>query len=138
MQKLCDLYEHLGVRLGELQPATIDRGRQAGKDRFTGQIVICPPSAIQSTWARRFADPLPVFASGWMRVRQRAKQRGVELPLIVSDHADWTELTDTVEDVNPSELWVTHGREDALCRWAALEGRDARALHLVGYEEDGE
>ena len=73
-----------------------------------------------------------------MRVRQRAKQGGVELPLIISDHADWTELTDTVRDVNPDELWVTHGREDALVRWAELEGRVARPLRLIGYDEEGE
>ncbi|MEM6648638.1 MAG: MBL fold metallo-hydrolase RNA specificity domain-containing protein, partial [Pseudomonadota bacterium] len=76
------------------------------------------------------------FASGWMRVRQRAKQRGVELPLILSDHADWQELTETVEEVNPGELWVTHGREDAFVRWAELQGRVAKPLRLVGYEDD--
>jgi len=137
MQKLCDLYEELGVKLGPLETATVERGK-VEKSKFAGEIVICPPAAIQSTWARRFSDPLPVFASGWMRVRQRAKQRGVELPLIMSDHADWTELTDTVREVDPGQLWVTHGREDALCRWAELEGRRAKALRLVGYEEDGE
>lgn len=137
MKKLCELYEELGVSLGPLEAATIEKGR-AEKNRFAGEIVICPPSAIQSTWARRFPDPLPVFASGWMRVRQRAKQRGVELPLIMSDHADWDELTSTVREVDPAQLWVTHGREDALCRWAELEGRSAKALHLVGYEEDSE
>ncbi|MEM9838366.1 MAG: ligase-associated DNA damage response exonuclease [Pseudomonadota bacterium] len=137
MKKLCELYEEFGVALGPLEAATIEKGR-GEKNRFAGEIVICPPSAIQSTWARRFPDPLPVFASGWMRVRQRAKQRGVELPLIMSDHADWDELTTTVEEVDPTELWVTHGREDALCRWAELQGRRAKALHLVGYEEDAE
>ena len=137
MQKLCDLYEELGVSLGPLETATVERGK-VEKSRFAGEIVICPPSAIQTTWARRFPDPLPVFASGWMRVRQRAKQRGVELPLIMSDHADWAELTDTVREVDPAQLWVTHGREDALCRWAELEGRQAKAMRLVGYEEDGE
>ncbi|NNU15512.1 ligase-associated DNA damage response exonuclease [Parvularcula sp. ZS-1/3] len=137
MKKLCDLYEELGVPLGPLEPATIEKGK-GEKDRFAGEIVVCPPAAIQSTWARRFPDPLPAFASGWMRVRQRAKQRGVELPIIMSDHADWNELTDTVEEVDPSELWVTHGREDALVRWAELQGRKAKALHLVGYEDENE
>lgn len=137
MQKLCDLYEAFGVDLGRLEMATVERGK-TGKSRFAGEIVICPPAAIQTTWARRFPDPLPCFASGWMQVRQRAKQRGVELPLIISDHADWNELTETVQEVDPAELWVTHGRDDALVRWAELEGRKAQALHLVGYEDDAE
>ena len=73
-----------------------------------------------------------------MSVRQRAKQRGVELPLILSAHDDWDELTQPVRDVNPEELWITYGREDALVRWAELEGRKARPLRLVGYEDEAD
>ncbi|MCI4644590.1 MAG: ligase-associated DNA damage response exonuclease [Hyphomonadaceae bacterium] len=138
LEKLCTLYEAEGIALGELLPATLGKGKRGADPRFAGQIVLGPPSAFTDTWSRRFPDPLLAFASGWMRVRQRAKQRGVELPLIISDHADWRELTQTVEDVAPEELWVTHGREDALCRWAELRGQKARPLRLVGYEEEGD
>jgi putative mRNA 3-end processing factor len=77
------------------------------------------------------------MASGWMRVRQRAKQRGVELPLVVSDHADWDELTATVAEVAPQQVWVTHGREEALVHWAQRQGWRARALALAGFDEEG-
>jgi putative mRNA 3-end processing factor len=125
------LYESFGVALGALAPATTDK-----RDRLEGRIVIAPPSAIADKWARRFADPIPAFASGWMRVRARARQRHVELPLILSDHGDWDELTSTIADLKPQELWVTHGSEDALLRWAGLNGIAARALELVGYEDE--
>ncbi len=131
MQRLNDLYESFGVALGPLAPATTER-----KKAFEGAIVIAPPSAVADRWAHRFPDPVAAFASGWMGVRARARQRGVELPLVISDHADWDELTTTVKDVNPGELWVTHGEEEALLRWAQLEGIRARALSLVGYEEE--
>jgi putative mRNA 3-end processing factor len=124
------------VALGPLAPATVNDG--AGKRDFAGKIVIAPPSSFGDRWSRRFADPVDCFASGWMRVKQRAKQRGVELPLVISDHADWTELTDTVREVAPQELWITHGRDDALMRWAELEGVRARPLRLVGYEDEAE
>jgi len=88
--------------------------------------------------SRRFPDPVAAFASGWMQVRARARQRGVELPLVISDHADWDELTATVDEIRPGELWITHGREEALARWAELHGVPARALALVGYEEEGD
>ena len=101
-----------------------------------GEVAVAPPSAVQDRWARRFADPVPGFASGWMTVRARARQRGVELPLILSDHADWDELTSTVAEIRPGELWITHGREEALARWAELNGVAARPLRLVGYEDD--
>jgi putative mRNA 3-end processing factor len=73
-----------------------------------------------------------------MRIRQRAKQSGVELPLILSDHCDWDELTDTINELDPAEVWVTHGREEALVRWCELTGRKGRALNVVGYEEEAE
>ncbi len=136
LKELCDMYQRLGVDLGELAPATLEKGQRGESARFAGRIILAPPSASNTPWAQRFPDPVVAFASGWMNIRQRAKAGGVELPLIISDHADWDELTETVEQVNPDELWVTHGRDDALARWAELNGRKARPLHLVGYEDE--
>ncbi|MBV9046387.1 MAG: ligase-associated DNA damage response exonuclease [Alphaproteobacteria bacterium] len=131
LEKLNALYESFGVKLGPLAPATTGK-----KADFAGAIIIAPPSATQDRWSRRFPDPVVCFASGWMRVRARARQGGVELPLILSDHADWDELTMTASEIAPDELWITHGEEDALLRWAQLKGQKARALSLVGYDED--
>lgn len=137
LQKLCDLYERHGVDLGPLLPASAG---QAGKAQpeLVGQIVIAPPSAFASKWAQRLTDPLFAFASGWMQVRQRARQRGVELPIILSDHADWPDLLSTLSQINPKEVWITHGREDALLYACSQLGITARALSLVGYEEASE
>jgi len=133
LERLNALYEGFGIDLGPLEAATTDCGAD-----FAGAIVLAPPSALATPWARRFADPVDAFASGWMRIRARARQRGVELPLIISDHADWDELTATIAELHPGEVWITHGREDALARWCGLQGIPARALDLVGYEDEGE
>jgi putative mRNA 3-end processing factor len=125
------LYQAHGVELGPLAPAT-----GAARNALPGEIVIAPPSAIADKWARRFADPIPAFASGWMMVRARARQRHVELPLVVSDHADWDELTLTIQEVKPEEVWITHGNEDALLRWSELNGIAAHALEIAGYEDE--
>ena len=125
---MCAVYEAQGVRLGDLRPA-------AGQGGLAGEIVLAPPPAIAERWTRALADPVVCFASGWMRVRQRARQAGVELPLVVSDHADWDELLATLDDVGAPEVWVTHGAEDALIRAASLKGIKGRALRLVGYGE---
>ncbi|WP_265516447.1 ligase-associated DNA damage response exonuclease [Nitratireductor luteus] len=135
VQKLCEYYQARGIDLGPLEPATTGDGAAAPR---ASPIVIAPPSAISDRWSRRFADPLAVFASGWMRIRQRARQHGVELALIISDHADWTELTRTIVDTGAEEVWVTHGREEALVRWCELNGIAARPLHLAGYEDEAE
>ncbi|CAM2756558.1 ligase-associated DNA damage response exonuclease [Brevundimonas diminuta] len=133
LERLNRLYQNEGIDLGSLAPAI---GLKAGA--LGGEVVIAPPSAIQDRWARRFADPVTAFASGWMGVRARARQRGVELPLVISDHADWPELIQTFEELAPEEIWITHGREEGLLRWAELKGVKARALRLVGYDEDDE
>ncbi len=133
MEKMCRLYEEHGVKLGTLRLVA-----DHAKDDMRGAIVIAPPSALNDRWSRRLPDPITAMASGWMRIRGRARQRGVELPLIISDHADWDELTQTIDEVDPQEVWVTHGREEALLRWCEMGQRKARALALVGREEEGE
>jgi putative mRNA 3-end processing factor len=128
---LCDLYVARGVPLGTLLPATATESA-----KIKNEIVLCPPSAIGEVWSRRMGDPVPAMASGWMRIRARARQARAELPLIISDHADWDELLMTVHDVDAPEIWVTHGREEALIHAIEQTGRKARALSLVGYEDE--
>jgi putative mRNA 3-end processing factor len=133
LERITHYYQERGIALGELRPA-----RDAKKAELAGAIALCPPSALQEIWSRRFPDPVSAFASGWMRVRARARQRGVELPLVISDHADWDGLIATITATGASEIWVTHGQEDALVHWAKLRGLKARPLAIVGYGDESE
>jgi putative mRNA 3-end processing factor len=135
LANLCDYYASRGIVLGDLRAATVPTGEKAA---YAGEIVLGPPSAFNSPWIRRFADPLIAFASGWMQIRQRTKQRGVELPLVISDHSDWDELTATIHDTGAGEIWVTHGREEALVRWCQLNQLSGKPLNLVGYEDEAD
>jgi putative mRNA 3-end processing factor len=131
IERLNQLYQSFGVELGELRPAT-----GASKAEMAGHIVIAPPGALNDRWSRRLPDPVTAMASGWMRIRQRARQRNVELPLIISDHADWDELTMTISELEPTEVWITHGREEALKHWCTTHQIKACELNLVGYEDE--
>jgi putative mRNA 3-end processing factor len=133
MEKITHYYESRGIALGELREV-----RGATKQNLAGTITICPPSALNDLWTRRFPDPLAAFASGWMRVRARARQQGVALPLVISDHADWDGLTATIAATGAGEIWVTHGQEDALVHWCTLRGLKARPLDIVGYGDEDE
>ena len=133
MEKITNYYQVRGINLGELRPV-----RGADKTELAGAIALCPPSALQDVWTRRFPDPLPCFASGWMRVRARARQKGIEFPLVISDHADWDGLTATIAATGASEIWVTHGQEDALVHWSKARGLKARPLAIVGYGDEDE
>ncbi len=129
---LCFAYAELGVRLGELRPATM-----AMKSDLAGAIVLAPPSAVTDRWARRLAEPVVALASGWMRVRQRARARGVELPLVISDHADWDELNRTDRrGRRAGDLGHAWQRGGADPRRVGTRGIRGRALRLIGYGEE--
>ena len=133
LARLCAVYEGLGIALGPLEHATAAEPAQ-----LRGEIVLAPPGALSDLWVRRLPDPVIGAASGWMRVRQRAKQRGVELALVISDHADWDELTATIVETGAAEVWVTHGEEQALIHWCRQQGIEAQALSILGRDEEAE
>ena len=119
------------MKLGALKPAT-----DAKRDELKGEIVLAPPSAISDRWSRRLpirSRPSPRAGCGCAPARG---QQGVELPLVISDHADWDELTATIAETGAREVWVTHGREEALLHHIRSTGRRGRALALIGREDE--
>jgi putative mRNA 3-end processing factor len=128
---LTELYRGFGIDFGRVLPWT-----EARPGDFKGRIVLGPPSVLGDRWTRRLPEPVTALASGWMRVKQRAKARNIELPLVISDHADWDELTATLHEVEAQEVWITHGREEALVHYATTQGLAARALALTGFGEE--
>ena len=129
--KICDYYISQGINLGNLEPVSYKKSED-----FEGKIVIAPPSALKDKWSRRFSDPVICYASGWMSIKQRAKQSLVEIPLIISDHCDWNELITTIKSCKTKSVWVTHGREDALVHWCKSNNINAEPLYMQGREEE--
>jgi len=128
--KISKYYEAQGITLGDLRLAS-----ELTREQSAGKIIMCPPSALHDRWTRRFADPIVANASGWMQIRARAKQQLIDLPLIISDHADWQELINTIKEINPKEVWVTHGLADALVYYMNQQGYKTSALTLISVEE---
>ncbi|WP_026791037.1 ligase-associated DNA damage response exonuclease [Pleomorphomonas oryzae] len=129
LKRLCDYHVERGIDLGSLVSAS---------DPGEAQLMLAPPSAFASPWVQRFRDPVLAYASGWMTVRAQARRRGIELPLVISDHVDWPQLTATIRELAPQEVWITHGAEEGLMRWCELEGIPSRPLRLIGYEDEAE
>ncbi len=129
-EKLCDYYQQQNISLGRLEKVS-----SVNKDTMRGAIVIAPPGALKDRWSRRMPDPVMCYASGWMGVKQRAKQSLVELPLVISDHADWNELTQIIPATEAEQIWITHGREQALVHWCQGQGLHAEPLSIQGREE---
>jgi putative mRNA 3-end processing factor len=127
---LTQLYEERGIALGPYAAVTPEN-----RKRLAGEIVLCSPMVL-SEFSASLPDAIPGAASGWLQIRARAKQMGVELPLVISDHCDWPQLIRTIHETGAGEIWVTHGREDALVHYCRKAGLAAHALSLVGYEEE--
>ena len=131
LEKICEFYASKGFNLGKIEKVAISK-----KIDYRNKIVLAPPSALKDKWSRRFNEKIIAQASGWMCVRQRAKQSLVEIPLVISDHADWNELTKTIISSEAENIWITHGREDGLLYWCKSQGLNAEPLSLQGREEE--
>ena len=131
LEKLCNYYVEEKIFLGKLLKTNLK-----DKKEYQGQIILAPPSAIKNVWSRKFEDPIICQASGWMSIKQRAKQSLVELPLIISDHADWNELTQYIKLTGAENVYVTHGREEAIVHWCKMNQINGLALSLSGREDE--
>ena len=119
---VCETYRALGIDLGDLRPLP------AGRAVAGGEVVLAPPGALADRWSRRLAEMLPAMASGWMALRQHARARGVELPLVISDHADWDGLLATIAATGAGTVWITHGPPEALMHVLSARGVVAEPL----------
>lgn len=105
-----------------------------GKDH-PGALILATPSAIGSTWARRFPGASTAFASGWMALRGVRRRRSADRGFIVSDHADWHGLNEAIAATGAETILVTHGYTAIFRRWLEEQGYDAR---IVETEYEGE
>jgi len=106
-------------------------------ESLAGRLILAPPSAHRSSWMRRFRSPQTGFASGWMAVRGARRRRGYDRGFILSDHADWPGLIQTIRDSGARKVYVTHGQSEVLARYLKdVESIDAEPLDtLFGDDE---
>ena len=119
--------------LGKIKKVT-----ETSQSELLNSIILCPPSSLNDKWSQKFKNTIKGYVSGWMAIRQRVKQRNIELPIIISDHVDWKGILKTVSDVAPSEVLVTHGREEALVYYLSKKNYRTSALNLIGFEDENE
>lgn len=125
VEALMDPYREAGVVLPPTLPASALE-RQA---ELAGRLVIAPPAAHRSPWMKRFKDPQTAFVSGWMAVRGARRRRGTERGFVLSDHADWTGLLQSIKGSGAQQVYVTHGNCDGLARYLReVEGIAAEPL----------
>ena len=130
LEKICRYYMNNNIKLGNLEKISNLKDFD-----FKNNIVIAPPSALKDRWSRRFKNKISSQASGWLSIKQRVKQNQIEIPLVISDHSDWNELTKTITNTRAEKVLLTHGNEEALVYWCKKKGIDAFPLSIHGMKE---
>lgn len=106
-------------------PATVPVTDGVDAKSHPTAIVLAPPSALGTTWMRRFGAVSTGFASGWMRLRGVRRRRAADRGFVVSDHADWKGLNAAIEATGAARVFVTHGYTAQFSRWLGEQGYDA-------------
>lgn len=113
VERLVQAYRDSGVDM----PETKYVGAVEKKSDFVGSLIMATPSSAGSTWLRRFGNHSTGFASGWMMIRGKRRQKAVDRGFVLSDHADWTELQTAIRESNAETIHVTHGYINEMVRW---------------------
>jgi putative mRNA 3-end processing factor len=123
-----------GIALPDTTLVTPDLDLKAHK----GALVLATPSALNSTWARRFKPASSAFASGWMALRGVRRRRAADRGFIMSDHADWNGLNDAIKQTGAERIFVTHGYTSVFSRWLSEQGYDAKVVQTQFDDDAGE
>jgi len=98
---------------------------------YEGSMVVCPPSAINSPWAKKLKDFRVGIASGWMQVRGARRRRAADIGFVLSDHADWNDLNTAIKETGANEIYVTHGFSRIFSQYLSEQGYDAKVVQTA-------
>jgi putative mRNA 3-end processing factor len=130
MTAMIDAYREAGVRMLPTAPV-IEQARGRARRTFAGELVLAPLPARGTPWMRRLGEISDGFASGLMRVRGVRRQRGFDRGFVLSDHADWPALIDTVRVTGATRVLATHGHAEPLARHLAALGFETGVIRTA-------
>ena len=124
VEKLNEAYRASGIRL----PPTVHVSAAPADTKWSQALIVAPPAAHGTPWARKFGPSSTAFLSGWMQIRGPRRRRAVDRGFVLSDHADWPGLLSAIDATGAERIWTTHGYSAALARWLREHGRDAEPV----------
>ena len=133
MVPMIDAYRARGVVMLPTQ-TLIERPRGTS---LAGELVLAPLSARGTPWMRRLGDLSDAFVSGLMRVRGVRRQRAYDRGFVLSDHADWPALLQTIGETGANRVIATHGYAEPLARYLREQGLDAGVMRTAWEDEGG-
>ena len=132
MLGMIETYRQSGVAMLPVAPVIERSGRSRSQPQtFAGELVLAPLSARGTPWMRRLGEVSDGFASGLMRVRGVRRQRGYDRGFVLSDHADWPALLQTIEETGASRVLATHGHAEPLARYLSETGFESGVIRTA-------
>lgn len=119
-------------------PDTTQLTKDTDPKQNRGALVLAPPSALGSSWAKRFGPSESAFASGWMQLRGVRRRRAGDRGFIISDHADWPGLLSAIRETGAENVYVTHGYTDVFARYLNEQGWNAQVVPTEFGGDDAE
>ena len=125
VEKLNAGYRQSGVSL----PSTTHVSEADAKATdWSRALIVAPPSAAGGPWIKRFGKVSIAMASGWMQIRGTRRRRAMDRGFILSDHVDWNDLMQTVDETEAERVLVTHGYSEIVARHLREKGIEANVV----------
>jgi putative mRNA 3-end processing factor len=106
------------------------------KKEVQNNIVVLPPALLGSRMLKRIPNAATAVCSGWMQIRGNRRWRGVDAGFVISDHADWDGLLQTIKETEAEKVYVTHGYQAVLSKYLNEQGIYAKELNTLYGEEE--
>lgn len=123
--ELTECYRRQGRLLAETSDLLATIQNLAEKETLKGQLILCPPSVLKEKWVHKLGTYKTAFASGWMQGNNFGFRRGgYDHGFVMSDHADWNDLNQTIQETGARRVFVQH-RNGALIQHLKKQGIEA-------------
>lgn len=109
-------------------PVTKEVNESTAYEELRGNIIIAPPSYVNSVVPGRIGKYSIGFASGWFKTRKAWGRQSCDAGFILSDHADWDGLNEAIKLTQAERVYVTHGFTAQFVKW--LRSNEIKAFEL--------
>lgn len=118
------IYREAGIAL----PFTQNVKPAAFRAESGKAMLVVSPAAFKPALRAKLGTIRSAFASGWTLLSKGPNRGGCDKGFPVSDHVDWPELLQTVEECAPEEIWATHGYTAEVAQYFSEKGYRTREI----------
>ena len=127
-----EAFRNIGVDLPAMELIT----KETDAKKFEGAMILAPPSALGTSWMRKFKSKETAMVSGWMNLRGAKRRRPVDKGFILSDHADWKGLLWAIKETGATKILATHGYKSTFAKYLSEQGYEAYEVDTL-WEGEG-